>query len=97
VVAGGELDDDWLVTEPLRAGRIVRWLTPGSTGNDDGVDIADEIDKRRHENAAPISDRISASGRPVLRATERATGLATSLVQPVRPTWPIATKFHFDI
>ena len=48
-------------------------------------------------NAAPTSDKISGSGRPVRRAIERATGLATSLVQPVRPTWPIATKFHFDI
>ena len=48
-------------------------------------------------NAAPMSERISASGRPVLRAIEWATGRATFPVQPVSPTWPIATKFHFVI
>jgi len=48
-------------------------------------------------NPAPISDSICASGRPVLRATTQATGRAATLVHPVRPTWPIATKFHFGI
>jgi hypothetical protein len=36
---------------------------------------------------------MSGFGRPVLRATD----LAATLVQPIRPAWPIATKFHFDI
>src|SRR5271157_566010 len=48
-------------------------------------------------NAAPITAWISASGRPVLRATARVTGPAAAFLQPVRPTWPIATTFHFAI
>jgi hypothetical protein len=78
-------------------GRLVRWLTAGAPRRDDGIDIADEVDQCGREECRADKRRISASGRPVLRAIERATGLATSLVQPVRPTWPIATKFHFDI
>ena len=44
-----------------------------------------------------MSARICASGQPVLRAIEWATGRAATLVQPVRPAWAIATKFHFAI
>jgi hypothetical protein len=48
-------------------------------------------------NAAPISARICASGRPVQWAIGRETGSAVFLVELIRPAWPIATKFHFGI
>ena len=56
------------------AGGVIRWLRGGSPRRDDGIDIAEEVDQCVARNAAPISDRFSASGRPVLRAIQRATG-----------------------
>jgi hypothetical protein len=74
------------------------WLTAGSPGLDDGIDLAEEANQRDREGRRTDERqdvRLGPSGPA--GATPRATGRAMSWARPVRPAWRIATKFHFDI
>jgi hypothetical protein len=61
-------------------GRAIGWLTTGSPRRDHGVDMAEEVDQFDREERRTDQRQISASGRPVRRATQRATGGAACLV-----------------